>query len=87
MMIEQTWSVTNQALKINQATKFGTLKKAIFSLFKVTFFNGVIINKIFRSRLLVNNIWNNRLPQIIAPFWYEKKEIIASGYYSRKYGK
>ena len=33
-----------QALKINQGTKFGTLKKPIFSLFDVIFvwFNGKI---------------------------------------------
>ena len=30
-------------------------------------------NKIFRVRLPVNNIWNNRLPRIIAPFLCEKR--------------
>ena len=80
-MIQQNWSVSVQALKINQATKFGTLKKPLFSLFDVVFFwfYGMIINKIFRSRLLVSNIWNNRLPQVIAfsrtiaPFWRVKQ--------------
>ena len=50
MMIQQNWSVSIQALKINEATKFETLKKPIFSLFDVIFFlfNGIIINKIFR---------------------------------------
>ena len=48
-------------------------------------------NKIVRARLPVSNIWNNCLPQIttfpqiIAPFLC-KKIIIATGYYSRKYG-
>ena len=37
-MIQQNWSVSIQALKINEATKFGTLKKPIFSLFDVIFF-------------------------------------------------
>ena len=30
-VIRQNWSVTIQALKINQGTKFGMLKKAMFS--------------------------------------------------------
>ena len=34
----QNWSVTNQALKINQGTKFGTIKKPMFSLFDVIVF-------------------------------------------------
>ena len=34
-LIQQNWSVTIQALKINQGTKFGTLKKLMFSLFDV----------------------------------------------------
>ena len=77
-----------QALKINQGTKFGTLKKPMFSLFDVIifWFNGKINHKIFRARLLVSNIWYNRLPRIISPHFCAKKEIIAPGYYSRKYG-
>ena len=34
-LIQQNWSVTIQTLKINQGTKFGTLKKLMFSLFVV----------------------------------------------------
>ena len=33
--IQQNWSVTIDALKINQGTKFGTLKNPMFSLFDV----------------------------------------------------
>ena len=33
--IQQNWSVTIHALKINQGTKFGTLKNPMFSLFDV----------------------------------------------------
>ena len=77
-----------QGLKINLGTKFGTLKKPMFSLFDVIifWFNGKINNKIFRARLPVSNIWYNRLPRIISPPFCAKKEIIAPGYYSRKYG-
>ena len=32
-VIQQNWSVTIQAMKINQGTKFGTLKKPMFSFF------------------------------------------------------
>ena len=48
----------------------------MFSLFDVIIFlfNGKI-KQIFRARLPVSNISNNRLPRIIA-----------LGYYSRKYG-
>ena len=77
-----------QALKINLGTKFGTLKKPMFSFFDmiIFWFNGKINHKIFRARLLVSNIWYNRLPRIISPHFCAKKEIIARGYYSRKYG-
>ena len=77
-----------QALKINLGTKFGTLKKPMFSFFDmiIFWFNGKINHKIFRARLLVSNIWYNRLPRIISPHFCAKKEIIAPGYYSRKYG-
>ena len=37
-LIQQNWSVMIQALKINQGTKFGTLYKAMFSLFDVIIF-------------------------------------------------
>ena len=37
-------------------------------------------NKIFRARLPVSNIWNNR------PLFVREKEMIAPGYYFRKYG-
>ena len=37
-VIRQNWSVKIQALKINQGTKFGMLKKAMFSLFYVVIF-------------------------------------------------
>ena len=65
----------------------------MFSLFEVTslLFNG-IIKQIFRARLPVSNIWNNRFlhiiafPRIIALLSMRKKETIAPGYYSRKYG-
>ena len=36
--IQQNWSVMIQALKINQGTKFGTLKTPKFSIFDVTIF-------------------------------------------------
>ena len=63
--IQQNWSVTIQALKINQGTKFGTLKKPMFSLFDVIifWFNGKIKQ---RARLPLSNISNNRIPRIIA---------------------
>ena len=74
-LIQQNWSVTIQALQINQGTKFGTLKKPMFSLFDgITFLFKWIIKQNFRTRLPVSNIWNNRLsriiafPRIIAPF-------------------
>ena len=92
-VIQPNWSVMIQALKINQGTKFETLKRPMFSLllFDVIIFwlNGKI-NNIFRAQLPVSNIWNNCLPwiitfpRIIAPFLC--KEIITPGYYSRKYG-
>ena len=78
-----------KTLKTNQGTKFGTLKKPMLSVFDVIifWFNGKINwNKIFRARIPVNNIWNNCFTRIIAPFC-AKKEIIAPGYYSRKYGR
>ena len=75
-LIQQNWSVTIYALtpriltlKINQGTKFGTLKKPIFSLFDmiIFWFNGMIKQNInFRAQLPVTNIWNNCLPWIIA---------------------
>ena len=37
-VIQQNWSLTIQALKINQGTKFGTLKKPMFSLIDVIIF-------------------------------------------------
>ena len=37
-LIQQNWSKTIQALKINQGTKFGKLKKPIFSLFDLIIF-------------------------------------------------
>ena len=37
-VIQQNWSVRIKALKINQGTKFGTLKMPIFSLFDVIIF-------------------------------------------------
>ena len=76
-----------QALKINLGTKFGTLKKPMFSFFDmiIFWFNGKINHKIFRARLLVSNIWYNRLPRIISPHFCAKKEIIAPGYQSRNY--
>ena len=37
-LIQQNSSVTFLALRINQGTKFGTLKKPIFSLFDVMIF-------------------------------------------------
>ena len=36
--IQQNWSVTTRALKINQGTKLGILKKPLFSLFDVITF-------------------------------------------------
>ena len=36
--IRQNWSVMIQALKINQGTKFGTVKTPMFSIFDVTIF-------------------------------------------------
>ena len=36
--IQQNWPVTIQTQKINQGTKFGTLKKSMFSLFDVIIF-------------------------------------------------
>ena len=47
-LIQQNWSVTIQALKINQGTKFGTLKKPMFSLFdEITFLFKWIIKQNF----------------------------------------
>ena len=46
--IQQNWSVTIQALKINQGTKLGTLKKPMFSLFD---FQWVIFEIIIASCL------------------------------------
>ena len=46
--IQQNWSVTIQALKINQGTKLGTLKKPMFSLFD---FQWVIFEIIIASFL------------------------------------
>ena len=37
-LIQQNWSVKIQALKINKGTKFGTLKKPMYSLFHVIIF-------------------------------------------------
>ena len=37
-LIQQNWSVKIQALKINKGTKFGMLKKPMFSLFHVIIF-------------------------------------------------
>ena len=34
-LIQQNWSVKIQVLKINKGTKFGTLKKPMYSLFHV----------------------------------------------------
>ena len=102
--MQQNWSVMIQALtsriltlKINQGTKFGTLKKPIFSLFDVVIYlfifwlNG-IIKQTYRVWLPVSNIWNNRLLRIVTFPWItafffgvKKKRIIAPGYYLRKY--
>ena len=80
---QQNWSVTIQALKIDQGTKLGILwKKLMFSqepisILTWSFFD--LIGKysiILRARLPVSNILNNRLRPIM------KKEIIAPGYYS-----
>ena len=70
-------------MKINQGIKFGTLKKPMFSFFDVIIFDLMgKQNKIFWERLPVNNL------KIIASLalFGAKKEIIAPGYYSRKYG-
>ena len=32
----------------------------------------------------MSNIWNKRLPQKIDPFWFQKKKVVAPGYYLRK---
>ena len=47
-LIQQNGSVMIQALKINQGTKFGTLKKPMFSLFYmiIIWFNGIMIHNI-----------------------------------------
>ena len=79
--MQQNWSVMIQALtsriltlKINQGTKFGTLKKPIFSLFDVVIYlfifwlNG-IMKQTYRVWLPVNNIWNNRLLRIVTFPW------------------
>ena len=72
----KTISVIIQALKINQGTKFGTLKKPIIIQF--IWCNNFFIQwdnktKYLRAWLPVSNIWNNCPPQIIAPFWWEKR--------------
>ena len=54
--IQQNWSVTIQALKINQGTKLGTLKKPMFSLFD---FQWVIFEIIIASFLCEKR--NNQL--------------------------
>ena len=88
-VIQQNGSVTIQANKINQGTKFGML----CSVYLVWLFFDLMgkYNKIFGAQLPVNNIWNNCLPQIITfpqiiTLFLYKKEIIAPGVYSWKYG-
>ena len=68
-------------MKINQGTKFGTLKKPMFSFFDVIIFlfNGKIEQNILGTTSSEQSE-NNRPP------FGAKKEIIAPGYYSRKYG-
>ena len=43
-LIQQNWSVAIQAPKINQGTKFATLKKPIISLFDVVIWEGMPIS-------------------------------------------
>ena len=80
-LVQQNWSVTTQrilTMKIKQGTKFGTLKKSMFSFFDVIifWFNGKIEQGHDCQRTISEN---NRLPQIItfpriiAPFWGEKR--------------
>ena len=83
-LVQQNWSVTTQrilTMKIKQGTKFGTLKKPMFSFFDVIIF---WFNWENRTKYLGHDFqWtiseNNRLPQIItfpriiAPFWGEKR--------------
>ena len=61
-------------MKINQGTKFGTLKKPMFSFFDVIIFlfNGKIEQNILGTTSSEQSE-NNRLPRIIALFWHEKR--------------
>ena len=83
--VEWWSSKTDQCrFKLSKLIKQPNLEhlKSPFSVYLMWYFwfNGIIINKIFRLRLLVSYILNNRLPQIIcfprtiAPFWYEKRK-------------
>ena len=71
---------------INQGTKFGSLKKPIFSFFHVTvfWFSG-IVNKIFRAWLPVSNIINYYFPSNSHSPLVRKKGVMAPSCYSRKY--
>ena len=69
-VIRQNWSVTIQALKINQGTKFGMHKKAMFGLFDVIFwFYGKIKQLRVRAWLPVSNIILKQSP----PFCTKKR--------------
>ena len=80
--------MTIQALKITiKEPNLEHLKSPYWSVYSdviIFLFNGIIKQNIYRVRLPVSNIWNDRLPQIIAPYWGKKRNN-CPGCYLRKY--